>query len=154
MRPFVAQHEFLWDRAGRALPTDSRVYEIFARDNLPKLIGGIQWTIGDVHAAPDAPFYIDGHWSRGARVVDAEGSFARGDETNTVTIHDFWKEQKLGNIDLIDVRLAPGVTVARLDESPAKAVPPTESQDSIRWLKSDYQHSFETARLLLNGVDR
>lgn len=71
MRPYVREHNFLWDRVKIGAPADWQPYEEFVKKSVPAFLGTNQFRIIDRNADAQAQFF-NGDWSGGARVIEAE----------------------------------------------------------------------------------
>jgi hypothetical protein len=156
MRPFVSQHSFLWDAVRSQPPDRWDYYEAFVADNLPRLLPVKSWKMAATSSAAESLFYIDGRWSKGSRVIEADVQLSdpgRVALNDTVTVTDFWKSQRLGNIDLVEVEFGHGLTLAELNMEPRNSQKPATSATSVRWLNPTYQSAFVTTRLTVHGLE-
>ncbi len=154
MRPFVSEHEFLWEPVRNQAPDRWTYYDKFASDNLPRLLEMSRVQQIRRYWSAEMPFYAAGRWTRGARVVEfdvrlpglADGPFM------DVTVNDFWKQQKAGYLDFVQVELGEGLSFGDLASLPPGARPPAILNDRVaRWLNREYNGAFASARLEIVG---
>ena len=151
MRPFVSQHDFLWERLKDLEPADWHAYEKFAAENLAPLIG-IAAPAEFTHYSDAGARFFDGKWTSGARVVEAETDlsesafFGEQNSFHVLKIVDFWNERHIGYIDFIEVRADAPMQITGVGVEPQGAAAPTSRSDNlIRWENSSVARTFTRA---------
>lgn len=148
MRPFVTQHDFLWNRVRAAEPEDWTYYEKFVKQNLPLLLGTKDFEITNHYADAEAVFF-NGTWDKGARIIEVRADLRESDffsdknDMNILKVVDFWHGQKVGYIDFIQVKVAGDLQITGVGMNPQSANPPTlRSKRLVRWENTSFTKSF------------
>lgn len=148
MRPFPKEHEFLWDRVKGSAPDEWHYYEMFARQNLPLLLGTEELDLVGHFADPQVPFF-NGAWGKGARVVEARVDLSRskyfdGQKTpHVLQLVDFWRNQKIGYIDCMEVRVKGDMNITGVAVEPEGAILPANRNDKgVLWEHRNPEESF------------
>ena len=146
LRPFTREHNFLWERVRNAEPKDWQVYDEFARQSIPGLLGTDHFQITGHYADPEIPFF-NAAWSRGARVIEAEADLSdlpKGTQSVSVlTLTDFWRKRVQGYLDFTELKLEGNLQIVDFKVRPASAHSPTfQSNKLLQWENTDFETSF------------
>jgi hypothetical protein len=155
MRPFVSQHRFLWEQVSKTEPESWAYYDQFAHENLPLMFGTDSFRIVDRHADSQAPFF-NGDWQNGARVIEAELDlsqlpYMQGPKSNRVLkIVDVWRNQGIGYLDFIEIKLEGGLQIYDYKSQPDTAATPVLlSGKHLQWQNPSFEKSFGVSYLAI-----
>jgi hypothetical protein len=144
MRPYPAEHGFMWKRIRDLEPEDWNIYEQFVRDNLPQLLPALSkqqgFRVVNRYSDPSARFF-NGGWDAGARVIDVqvdslELPFNKGKdkEVRVLSIVDFWRSRRIGYIDHAELKLEGSLQVTGLATQPKGSGSPASRQSNyLEW---------------------
>jgi hypothetical protein len=144
MRPYPAEHGFMWKRIRDLEPEDWNIYEQFVRDNLPQLLPALSKQQGfhvvNHYSSPSARFF-NGGWDTGARVIEVqvdslELPFDKGKdkEVRVLSIVDFWRSRRIGYIDHAELKLEGPLQVTGLATQPKGSGRPASRQSNyLEW---------------------
>ena len=128
MRPYPAEHGFMWRRVRDLEPDNWNIYEQFVRNNLPQLIPALSkqqgFHIVNRYSDPNAKFF-NGGWDAGARVIEAQvdalqlpSGKGKDKEVRVLSIVDFWRSRRVGYIDHAELKLEGALRVTGLATKP------------------------------------
>lgn len=152
MRPFPAEHGFLWKRIRDLEPENWGVYEEFVRDNLPRLLPSLskpqEVHILNRYSDPEARFF-NGEWNAGARVIEARidelqlpPDKGKDKKIRVLSIVDFWRSRRLGYIDHAELKLEGALQVVGLVTRPEGSGSPTSRQNNYLEWKNTFDNHF------------
>ena len=155
MRPFVSQHGFLWEQVKNTEPDSWAYYDQFARESFPLMFGTGNFHIVDRRADTQAPFF-NGDWQNGARVIEAEVDlsqlpYMQGPQSNRVLkIVDFWRNQGIGYLDFIEIKLEGSLQIYDYKSQPdSAAVPILLSKKQLQWQNPSFESGFAVSYLAI-----
>jgi len=151
LRPYPAEHGFMWKRIRDLEPEDWNIYEQFVRDNLPQLLPALSkqqgFRVVNRYSDPNARFF-NGGWDAGARVIEVqvdslELPFNKGKdkEVRVLSIVDFWRSRRIGYIDHAELKLEGSLQVTGLATQPKGSGSPVSRQSNyLEWQNTLNNH--------------
>jgi hypothetical protein len=151
MRPYPAEHGFMWRRIKDLEPENWDIYEQFVRNNLPQLLPALskqqEFHIVNRYSNPNARFF-NGEWGTGARVIEVQIDslqlpFNKGKdkEVRVLSIVDFWRSRRIGYIDHAEVKLEGALQVTGWATQPkGSGSPASRHSNYLEWQNTLANH--------------
>lgn len=160
MRPYPDEYKFLWRKVEGKEPADWETYRQFAIKNIPVLLNTQNFRVTAYYNDPEAAFF-NKEWGKGARIVEAEADLTNlqrekgKDRYEALAIVDFWKMNRIGYLDLAEVKLEGNLQVKKVVMKPVDAGAPTLQTDNyVQWLNPSYSTSFTAGFILFGPLEK